>query len=93
LEVVAKVRWGETPAQYVDNANPAFVVVRILWNPSSERVERWNDRFSTGEFTLHSILVASFGEFELAGPNGSTISFENLGVVTMSARFLDCSLQ
>ena len=92
-EMIAKVRGGEAPAQYISNSNTSFIIVRIIWNTGSERVERWKVHFPTGEFTLHAIPVASLGELELAGLNGSTIGFEDLGVVTLSAGFFDSCLQ
>ena len=48
LDVIDEVRGGITPAQYINNSNTSIVIVRIIWNTGSERVERWKVHFPTG---------------------------------------------
>ena len=93
LELIANVRGGEAPAEDVHNWNASFVNIRIVWNTSSGRIERWKVHFPTCKFALHAIEIASLGELKLASFNCSTISFDDLGVVTMSAGFLNGSLK
>ena len=93
LELLAEVGGGEAPAQDINNWHSFLVMVRIIWNISSERVEGWILQLPTGEVALHFIPVPSFGELKLAHLNGSTIGFEDLSIVTIGAGFLDCRLQ
>ena len=61
LELLAEVGGGEAPAQDINNWHSFLVMVRIIWNISSERVEGWILQLPTGEVALHFIPVPSFG--------------------------------